>query len=63
VADTLGAAIGIDDVDGISLFDRFVGTFVPARVARDAVVGNHQCHTNTFFELFRLFRMGNVRDL
>jgi hypothetical protein len=44
VADALGAATGIDDIDLHALGDGLIGAFRLADIAIDALVGDHQGH-------------------
>jgi len=44
MADTLGAEIGIDLIDFVTLADSAVGAFGFTYIAVNTFVGNHQCH-------------------
>jgi hypothetical protein len=44
VTDTLGALVGVDDVNLVTLGDGTIRAFRLADVAIDALVGNHQGH-------------------
>jgi hypothetical protein len=44
VADTLGAALGIDDVVVLALTDGLIGTFRLTDIAVDALVGDEERH-------------------